>query len=210
MTPSGGGYSSSGERRSFVEMNNLREEQDERHRLEKSNFDLKMKLFYLESNTKRERSHGIFEDTEVFPPNTSVQHPLSQHSTYLQPPSASIPHSSGFLYQLEEKSSELEQRNQLLVRAKQAIESLKSELEKLRIDSKERSDDLEAQLRAGKLENDEIIYKIHENSLAYESQITKATHLIANKEHLRAAAEEKLVRTVGRFLFDFAYLISVH
>lgn len=184
MTPSGVGYGSSGGReRTFVEMNNIREEQEERLRLEKSNFDLKMKLFYLESNTKRERSQGTFDENEIFPPF---------------PPSSSqhFSQSSSFIHQLEEKSSELEQRNQLLVRAKQAIEALKLELDKSRIDSKKHSDDLESQLRLGKLENDEVIYKLHENSMAFEAQMARATHAIAKNEHLREVMEEKLVSCI--------------
>jgi hypothetical protein len=170
MTPSSAlGYSSGGLGR---EPSNLREEQEERQRLEKVNFDLKMKLFYQESSTKRSVS-GQVDNLQSYPAIASS-------------------HSTEFMFQLEEKSFELEQRNILLVRAKQAIEALKIELEKQRVDSSRRVTDLDAQLKRLKVENDEFSYRNHENSLAYESRLFKADHMIASKELLRAATEEKI------------------
>jgi hypothetical protein len=46
----------------------LREEQDEKRRLEKDNFDLKMKLFYLESDSKRNITE--FDGRQTFSPST--------------------------------------------------------------------------------------------------------------------------------------------
>jgi hypothetical protein len=95
---------------------------------------------------------------------------------------------------MDEKSYELEQRNLLLVRAKQAIEALKMELERQRIESKRHTEDLDGELRRSKLENDEMSYKHHEKALNFESQISKADHIINNKEILRIAAEDKIVK----------------
>lgn len=177
MTPTGASYSASRDQgRSLVEMNNHRLENDDILHLEKANFDLKMKLFYLENSGGRDSSRVAMLDGggDTFP-----------HVSRTQP--------TRLINILDEKSLELEQRNQLLIRAKLAIEALKQELEKLRVDSRKHSYDLEKQLRHSKLENDEISYKYHASALAFESEISKANSSIANKEHLRAAAEEKLV-----------------
>jgi hypothetical protein len=54
----------------------LREEQDEKQRLEKDNFDLKMKLFYLESNSKRNVTE--FDGRQTFPSSTQSNSFLQQ------------------------------------------------------------------------------------------------------------------------------------
>ena len=167
---------SSGQRRSLTEINNLRQEYNDNLHLEKVNFELKLKLLCLE-NSDRQDSSGVamIEDLIYSFPNTSSAQP------------------TGFFNELRQKSLELEQRNQLLVRAKLAIEALKQELEMLRGDSRKHSYDLEEQLRHSRLENDDIIYKHHESALAFESQICKANESVTKLEYLKANADEKLV-----------------
>ena len=184
MSSSGSGYATN-QGRSITEMSNIRDEQEERLRLEKANFDLKMKLFYLENNSRRVGSSGMMEESDSYPSSGNI-------------PSDSL------LHVLEEKSYELEQRNQLLVRAKLAIEALKIELEKCRVDGKRYSDEIDNELRISKIENDEISYKHHENALIFESQMIKANNIIAKKDQLRIVAEEKLVRNILH-LFIFCH-----
>lgn len=145
----------------------------ERQRLEEANLDLKLKLHRLESNTKLGVSR-ILDDKESFPSAFGAQ-------------------SAVFLQQLDDKSVEIERRNQLLNRAKDAIEALQSELEKLRYDSETYAQNLNDQLKRAKKENDELNCRYHENSLSYESKMKFAENLITSQEQLRSQAEEKLV-----------------
>jgi hypothetical protein len=68
------------------------------------------------------------------------------------------------------------------------------ELERQRSENKRHEDDLDGQIKKIKLENDEMSYKHHEKALNFESQISKADHIINNKEMLRLAAEDKIVK----------------
>ena len=177
ISQTGGSYlNSSDQGRSRAEINNLGQEHDDRLYLEKANFDHKLKLSCRENSEGRESSGvGMTEDViDSFPYIASSQ-------------------TTGSFNELRQKSLQLEQRNQLLVRAKLAIVALKKELEKLRVDSKKHSYDLEEQLLHSRLKNDEFMYKHHESALAFESEMCKANDLVAEQEYLRASAEEKLV-----------------
>jgi hypothetical protein len=150
-----------------------RNDEIERQRLEEANLDLKLKLHRLEINTKLGASR-ISDDKESFPSTFGAQ-------------------SAVFLQQLDDKSIEIEQRNQLLIRAKDAIEALQSELEKLRYDSETYAQTLNDQLKRAKKDNDELNCRYHENSLGYESKMKIAENLITSQGQLRSQAEEKLV-----------------
>lgn len=150
-----------------------RNDEVERQRLEEANLDLKMKLHRLESNTKVGVSR-ILDGNESFPSTSGAQ-------------------SAVFLQQLEDKSIEIEHRNQLLGRAKDAIEALQTELEKLRYDSETYAQNLGDQLKRAKKENDELNCRYHESALSYESRMTIAENLITSQENLRSQADEKLV-----------------
>lgn len=161
-----------------------RNDETERQRLEEANLDLKMKLHRLESNTKLGASR-ILDGSESFPTAYGAQ-------------------SAVFLQQLDDKSVEIEQRNQLLIRAKDAIEALQSELEKLRHDSETYAQNLSDQLKRAKKENDELNCRYHENSLGFESRMKIAENLITSQGQLRSQAEDKLVST------PFPYYLQSH
>jgi hypothetical protein len=82
----------------------LKKEIDEKQRIEKENFDLKMKIYYLEESIKN-LTEGVI---------SSDQDDLRAENALLRT-------------QIEENGLNIEQRNTLLVKAKGAIESLKGE-----------------------------------------------------------------------------------
>lgn len=91
----------------------------------------------------------------------------------------------------EEKNIELEQRNILLVKAKNAIEALKSELNRLQgeIDNK---NDLEDRVRRLKQLNDDMEYEYKEQMSQLETQLVSTRHTLISKEKDRSVSEDKL------------------
>jgi hypothetical protein len=85
---------------SIGSINTLRDEKDEKQKLEKTNFDLKMKLFYLEENMRK----------------NSNDHAISN-----------IDGNNQNLLIIEDLNIKLEERNILLTKAKNAMESLSNE-----------------------------------------------------------------------------------
>ena len=81
---------------------------------EKADLDLQLKLHHLENSTRRGVTR-LLDGSEMFPSSGAQSATYSQH--------------------IDELSIQLEQRNQLLVRAKTAIEALKTEVIKVRSES---------------------------------------------------------------------------
>jgi Centrosomin N-terminal motif 1 len=158
----------------------VRDEQEDRQRLEKENFDLKMKMYYMESAMKRsgEASDGSAVSTLI---STKID----------------------FARQLEEKNFELDQRNQLLARAKNAIEALKGELEKQRVDGKRKKDELEEQLRYSRKANDELVLKYHEKAMALDEQLARANDVIMKKDQQLADIATQQVNTTSIWLQSY-------
>jgi hypothetical protein len=99
-------------------VDDLRADSDEKAWLEKNNFDLKMKVYYLEENLKKISDSGG---------GHGAQH-QADYTEELRAENTSL------RLQVEEKCIEMETRNTLLVKAKTAIETLKHEIGKLRND----------------------------------------------------------------------------
>ncbi len=150
----------------------LREEQDDRQRLEKNNFDLKMKVYYLEENLKR------FQDGEQ---NFDAQSDSARSEI------------TNLKLQLEEKHIELDQRNMILMKAKSAIEALKFELERLRSEN-EKQHDLEERMKRLKQLNDEMDTDYRGQINQLEIQLAAVRQLANTKEQEKAFVEDKLVR----------------
>lgn len=149
----------------------LREEQEERQRLEKSNFDLKMKVYYLEESLKR------FQDGE---------------QNYDHQNDAAKAEITSLKLQLEEKNIELDQRNLILMKAKSAIEALKFELERLRTEN-ENQRDLEDRVKKLKQMNEDMESDYRGKLSQLEIQLAAARQMANNKEQERTLLEGKLV-----------------
>lgn len=154
-------------------LSNLREEHEEKQRLEKSNFDLKMKVYYLEENLKRlqEGEHAGDVQTEH----------LRQENAKLK-------------LMIEDKQVDLEQRNLLLIKSKNAIEALKVEIDRLRADNNHQQD-LEDRIRRLKQLNEDIENDYRAQISQLEQQLQAARQLVDAKEIERVTSEDKVVCT---------------
>ena len=150
---------------------NLREEQEDRQRLEKANFDLKMKVYYLEENLKRYQDGEDNFDIRVEQARSEI---------------------TSLKLQLEEKNTEVDQRNLLLIKAKSAIEALKSELERLRVESSGKSD-LEDRLKKLKQQNEDMETEYRAQISQLEAQLSTARQNLSTTGHDKTYAEDKLV-----------------
>jgi chromosome segregation ATPase len=155
---------------SFV--GSLRDETEEKKRLEKSNLDLKMKVLYLEENIKKMSYSSAHSDIE------SIEADLS-----------------GLRLQLEEKDIELEQRNLLLMKAKGAIEGLKAEINRIKVDGGKQTV-LEERVQQLKVSYDLMENELKSNISQLELQLATGREKLQAKDHLIAAAEDKIVSTV--------------
>lgn len=96
--------------------------------------------------------------------------------------------------QLEEKNTEVDQRNLLLIKAKSAIEALKSELERLRVESSGKND-LEERVKKLKQQNDDMEADYRAQISQLESQLSTARQNLSTTGHDKTYAEDKLVST---------------
>jgi chromosome segregation ATPase len=152
----------------------LRDETDEKKRLEKHNLDLKMKVMYLEENMKKLSSSHNFG-----------QH----HHADVESIEADL---SALRLQLEEKEIELEQRNLLLMKAKGAIEGLKSEIARLKVDGSKQTV-LEERVQQLKISYELMESELKSNISQLELQLATAREKIHAKDQSLTAADEKTV-----------------
>ncbi|KAJ1438837.1 hypothetical protein B484DRAFT_392077 [Ochromonadaceae sp. CCMP2298] len=151
-------------------MGNLREEQEEKQRLEKSNFDLKMKVYYLEEGLKR------FQDGEE-------EHDGQYETMRVE--------RSKMKMEMEEKNIDIEQRNMLLLKSKSAIDALKMEIERLRAEGSH-STDLEERVRRLKQLNDDMEGDLRGQISCLEQQLATTRQDVDAKERQKAASEDRL------------------
>jgi hypothetical protein len=152
-------------------MGNLRDEQEEKQKLEKANFDLKMKVYYLEENLKRFHDGENMNDVQTDNQKVEI---------------------SKLKLQLEDKQIDLEQRNLLLIKSKNAIEALKNEIERLRNEN-DHHQDLEDRIRKLKLLNEDIETDYRGQIAQLEQQLGAARQLVDTKTIEKATSEDKAV-----------------
>ena len=139
----------------------------ERQNLEKANFDLKMKIFYLEDALKRFTG----EDADLDGSGTG----RGPNKSY-----------EDMKKEIEEKNNEIEQKNVLILKAKAAIEALKAETQKFKLDADE-NDNYTKSL-------EERCVKATENEIMITAEFKKQ-HLKLEGEfaQLRRENEEKTI-----------------
>eukprot|EP00981_Chlorochromonas_danica_P002142 scaffold428_cov168-Ochromonas_danica.AAC.7 len=148
----------------------LKEEYEERQRLERQNFDLKLRVFHLEETIKK------LQDTEV-------RHEVNQGMVRSEV--------SDLKLQLEEKSIEVEQRDLLLMKAKSAIEAMKSELERCKQEIEKQSD-LEERIKRLRQMNDEIELDYKNQLYKLDAELASSRQMVGYKEQEKSMLEEKL------------------
>jgi len=152
-------------------MGNLRDEQEDKQRLEKSNFDLKMKVYYLEESLKRFQDGESMSDIQTDNQKVEI---------------------SKLKLQLEDKQIDLEQRNLLLIKSKNAIEALKTEIERLRNEN-DHHQDLEDRIRRLKQLNEDIEADYRGQITQLEQQLSSARQLVDSRTIEKATSEDKMV-----------------
>ncbi|KAJ1425263.1 hypothetical protein B484DRAFT_397985 [Ochromonadaceae sp. CCMP2298] len=155
-------------------MGSLREEQEEKQRLEKQCFDLKMRIYYLEESLKR------FQDGEQV-------HDAQSENLKVEV--------SKMRLKLEERAVDLEQRNLLLVKSKNAIDALKTELERLRAESDVHAD-LEERVHKMKSANDNLESDFNTQVGSLEEKLKSARRTVSSVEEERAKADERSTQLV--------------
>lgn len=93
---------------------------------------------------------------------------------------------------MEEKQLELEQRNSLLAKAKNAIEVLKAELQRVK-DQRNYDSDLEDRYRKLQESSNEMELDYRERLMGLENELFNAKVLINSKDKELADTEQKLV-----------------
>jgi chromosome segregation ATPase len=151
----------------------LKEEYEERQKLEKNNFELKMKIYYLEESLKR------YQDGEQSNDLQSVNHQIEIEKLKRQ---------------IDDKHIDLEQRNLLLMKSKNAIEALKIEVDRLRQDN-EHAHDLEDRVRKLNQLNKDVENTYLEKISDMEFQLLSQRKVIENKDKERTTVEERLTNT---------------
>eukprot|EP01038_Epipyxis_sp_PR26KG_P004415 gene4415-6242_t len=172
----------------------MKDDLEERQQLERANFDLKMKIYFLEESLKRTHDH--------------------ERGIELQTDRSRLEISNMKLL-LEEKQIELDQRNLLLMKSKNAIESLKKEnellvqqrddfigklnqLEKFKVLYSESEDDYNNQIKTLELDNMSIKRLLHAKESersTMEALLTQRNEQIKRLEAERDQLQEQFVKT---------------
>ena len=193
---------------------NIRNELEEKKQLELMNFDLKMKIFHLEEKMKSLNNVTVDE----FDINSNVDDSLNstmmndqlyparnRHDDALNTSNISQ-HVNTLKVHLSERDKELEQRNSLLIKAKNAIEHLKVELEKYK-DAEEQQREWQGRLNTLRqnYESMDVEYRRQIDDLQASLMSTK--QLLATKDSMFQSSEE---RAVSFFLNSFLFETAVY
>lgn len=166
-------------------------------RLEKSNFELKMKALYLEDKIKRSSSSDSIAKS-----SSNVSSGSSHYRDNIDRGGGlTIDNVTSLRLALEEKDIVIDQKNNLLIKAKQIISQLESELDRLRL-MEDVKTGLEDRLQRLKGANDDI-----ENE--YRRQISEL-ELQLNQARQSSISKEELKNALGTFLFYFLPSIPSH
>lgn len=147
------------------------EEIQEKQRLEKQNFELKMKIYHLEDTI-----HS-FQEKEIQRQATVAQNTSEINDLKLL---------------LEERNLELEERNLILIKAKNAMEILKTELQRSQLDAAKQSE-LQEKVHSLKQMNEEIERDYKQQLTSYEQEIKNGKSTINLKEQEIAVLEDQIV-----------------
>jgi chromosome segregation ATPase len=149
--------------------------------LEKENFDLKMRVYYLEENMRTGDGAGSEVDGGIRRRGGRDHH--HHHAGSGDVDMDSNLKVSELHLELEEKNAELEQRNLLLTKSKDAIQKMKQELESMRKDADPRNrEELLERIAKLKAANDEMEKTRHEQVNDLEASVAETKSLIFHKE----------------------------
>lgn len=147
------------------------DEIQDKQRLEKQNFELKMKIYHLEDTI-----HTL-QEKEI-----QRQAASSQHSSEI----------NDLKLLLEERNLELEERNLILIKAKNAMEILKTELQRSQLDAAKQTE-LQEKILSLKQMNDEIERDYKQQLTTYEHEIKSSKQTVNLKEQEISVLEDQIV-----------------
>jgi chromosome segregation ATPase len=167
----------------------VKEDAEEKQRLEKQNFELRMKIFHLEEQLKK------YHDSEQ-------RNELSNN------------HSKNELHNLRVKNEELqieiEQRELLMVKASTMINTLKQELDRCK-DQVLQQEEFELKFQQLKLSHQQVIDEMKQQLQQMELQLQQHQFTISATEKEKNKLEEKLVSFFfGHFFAFFSLLITAN
>lgn len=155
---------------------------DDKQKLEKDNFDLKMRIYYLEENLKQiatgTTSSIDIEELRIENANLRLQ--------------------------VDESNNELDQRNAILIKAKGAIEALKNEMDRMKSELQTKSireADLIRRLEIQLDDNHHLDNDKKMEILQVERQVSSLNQIILSKEHERLKCEDTIVRIIVPYSF---------
>ena len=152
--------------KAFESQKNLREEINEKDRLERENFDLKLQLHHLEDSLKR------FLHSDSVP---SELEELANENTSLK-------------LQVHQQSLQLDERNIVLAKARDAITNMKTEMERLRKVEEKSLTNSPDKLLVSKLEQERAMVQQD-----YEDRLTQKKYEIAQLKADIQAQEARLI-----------------
>lgn len=147
-----------------------RDDIEDKQRLEKQNFDLKMKIYHLEETVKR------FQDAE--------------HRSDLST-TAARSEVGDLKLKLEEMQIEIEQRELLMVKASSIITTLKGELDRCK-DSLDQQTELETKVRHLKHSNDDLALQFKNQILELEAELNSMKQTVMIRESEKSSLEDKI------------------
>ncbi len=153
-------------RKAFESQKNLREEINEKDRLERENFDLKLQIHHLEDSLKR------FLHSDSIP---SELQELANENTTLK-------------LQVHQQSLQLDERNIVLAKARDAITNMKTEMERLRKIEHKSVTSSPDKLLVSKLEQEKAMVQQD-----YEDRLTQKKYEI---EQLKADIQSQEARLI--------------
>jgi hypothetical protein len=148
----------------------FREELDVKQRLEKQNFEMKMRIYHLEESLKK------FQDGEHRHDQAASTAKAEVHDLKIK---------------MEEMQIELEQRELLMVKASGVINTLKQELDRCK-EGLERQEELEQKVRGLKHSNDDIAHEFRGQLIAREKEVNELRQQLMLKEQEKAQIEDRL------------------
>lgn len=160
-----------------------KDELDEKQRLEKINFEQKMRIYHLEESLKK------YQDGEHRYEMSATSAKAEVHDLKLR---------------LEEMQIEVEQRELLMVKASGVINTLKSELDRCK-DSMEKQEELEKKVHGLKLSNEELAQEFRSQLNDLEAELHNTRHSLMVKEQEKSQVDDRLVSLV---LFHFGHCYS--
>jgi len=161
----------------------IKQELEDRQALEKANFELKMKVIYLEDALKK------YSVDDLQSSNNDMEE-ISRLETLV-----------------DEKNNEIEQKNVLILKANTAIEALKAEILRIRSEESEHvayQNDLEERVKQLTDSESQIVADLNQKIFRLQNQMEEYKRNIKSESE-EALIEKKQVKKI-HYIVNFIYI----